>query len=83
MDWSYGYELQFCWILLQKSSSEVLYQIIIIFFIICLMVFNTTFNNISVISWRSVLLVEETEGNDRPAAVYEDEQLTYSNHRQC
>ena len=26
----------------------------------CLMVFNATFNNISVISWRSVLLVEET-----------------------
>ena len=25
-----------------------------------LMVFNDTFNNISVISWRSVLLVEET-----------------------
>ena len=25
------------------------------------MVFNATFNNISVISWRSVLLVEETE----------------------
>jgi hypothetical protein len=24
------------------------------------MMFNTTFNNISVISWRSVLLVEET-----------------------
>jgi hypothetical protein len=24
------------------------------------MVFNTTFNNFSVISWRSVLLVEET-----------------------
>jgi hypothetical protein len=24
------------------------------------MVFNVTFNNISVISWRSVLLVEET-----------------------
>jgi hypothetical protein len=24
-------------------------------------VFNATFNNISVISWRSVLLVEETE----------------------
>ena len=34
------------------------------------MVFNTTFNNISVISWRSVLLVEETgvpEENHRPA----------------
>jgi len=26
----------------------------------CLMVFNVTFNNISVISWKSVLLVEET-----------------------
>jgi len=25
------------------------------------MVFNATFNNISVILWRSVLLVEETE----------------------
>ena len=34
------------------------------------MVFNTTFNNISVISWRSVLLVEETRepgGNHQPA----------------
>ena len=30
------------------------------------MVFNATFNNISVISWRSVLLMEETEENDRP-----------------
>ena len=27
-----------------------------------LMVFNATFNNMSVISWRSILLVEETEG---------------------
>ena len=38
---------------------------------VCLMVFNATFNNISVISWRSVLLVEETEGpreNHRPVA---------------
>ena len=36
---------------------------------VCLMVFNATFNNISVISWWSVLLVEETEGpgeNYRP-----------------
>ena len=32
------------------------------------MVFNASFNNISVISWRSVLLVEETGENDRPAA---------------
>jgi hypothetical protein len=37
------------------------------------MVFNTTFNNILVISWRSVLLVEETGGPGeihRPAASY-------------
>ena len=33
-----------------------------------LMVFNATFNNISVISWRSDLLVEETGGLHRPAA---------------
>jgi hypothetical protein len=35
------------------------------------MVFNTTFNNISAISWRSVLLVEETGvlgENYRPVA---------------
>ena len=29
---------------------------------ICLIVFNTTFNNISVILWRPILLVEETGG---------------------
>jgi len=29
------------------------------------MVFNATFNNISVTSWRSVLLVEETGENHR------------------
>ena len=37
------------------------------------MVLNATFNNISVISWRSVLLVEETEvpgENHRPVASY-------------
>jgi len=35
------------------------------------MVFNTTFNNIADISWRSVLLVEETgvpRENHRPVA---------------
>ena len=38
-----------------------------------LMVFNATFNNISVISWRSVLLMEETGvpgENPRPVASY-------------
>jgi hypothetical protein len=34
------------------------------------MVFNATFNNISVISWRSVLLVEETGENNRPATCH-------------
>ena len=37
----------------------------------CFMVFNATFNNISPISWRSVLLREETGGhgeNHRPVA---------------
>ena len=32
------------------------------------MVFNATFNNISVISWWSVLLMEETGENHRPVA---------------
>ena len=32
------------------------------------MVFSATFNNISAISWRSVLLVEETGVNHRPVA---------------
>ena len=31
-----------------------------IYMFVCLMVFNATFNNISLISWRSVLLLEET-----------------------
>ena len=34
------------------------------------MVFNATFNNISVISWRSVLLVEETGENQVTANHY-------------
>jgi hypothetical protein len=41
------------------------------FVVVWLMVFNTTFNNISAISWRSVLLVEEIGGpgeNHRPVA---------------
>jgi hypothetical protein len=40
-------------------------------FAIWVIVFNATFNNISVISWRSVSLVEETgvpRENHRPAA---------------
>ena len=40
---------------------------------VCLMVFNATFNKISVISWLSVLLVDETGGpgeNHRPVAIH-------------
>jgi hypothetical protein len=33
-------------------------------------VFNATFNNISVISWRSVLLVEETGGPEKTTKNY-------------
>jgi len=40
------------------------------------MVFNATFNNISVISWRSVLLMEETGGPE------ENHRLVVS-HRQA
>ena len=40
-------------ICLHVFSSELL-------FVVCSMVFNATFNNISVISWWSVLLVEVT-----------------------
>ena len=43
-------------------------------------VFNATFNNISVISWRSVLLVEETRvpgENHRPVASHRQ---TLSSH---
>jgi len=36
--------------------------------VLWLMVLNATFNNISVISWRSVLLVEETGENHRLVA---------------
>ena len=37
---------------------------------VMIMVFNATFNNISVISWRSVLLVEETGENHQPAVSF-------------
>jgi hypothetical protein len=33
--------------------------------LVAFMVFNATFNNISAISWRSVLLVEETGGPEK------------------
>ena len=43
------------------------------------MVFNATFNNISIISWQSVLLVDETRitgENHRPVALVTDKLIT-------
>ena len=48
---------------LETPHRSIMYQVIIITMLfVCLMVFNVTFSNMSVISWRSILLVEETEG---------------------
>jgi hypothetical protein len=41
-----------------------------------LIVFNTTFNNITVISWRSVLLRKETGENHQPARSHWQTKLT-------
>ena len=49
-----------------KKAVNVLiwlqYNFHYIYLFVCLMVFNATFNNISAISWWSVLLVDETGG---------------------
>ena len=44
------------------------------------MVFNVTFNNVSVISWRSVLLAEETRvpGENHQSAVNHWQTLSYN-----
>ena len=54
----------YSWFMLKSSSSMTL-------MFDCFMVFDTTFNNISPISWRLVVLREETGGpgeNHRPVA---------------
>ena len=43
------------------------------------MVLNTTFNNSSVISWRSVLLVDETGANHRPIQYTSPEEIQTHN----
>jgi hypothetical protein len=53
------------------DTKGVIRSLKLMFFWIRFMVFNATFNTISVISWRSVLLVEVTRipgENHRPAA---------------
>jgi hypothetical protein len=61
---TYNYSSDIFKLLLQKYFHLVLVDITAVRWILLvgLMVFNATFNNISVISWRSVLLVEETGG---------------------
>ena len=55
---------------------SISYKYTISYFVfVCLMVFNATFNNISVISWRSDFLGEETGGpreNHRPVTSHTD-----------
>ena len=58
------------WVILSQCIMDecLLFHV---FLFVCLMVFNATFNNIWVISWLSVLLLEETGGpweNHRPVA---------------
>jgi hypothetical protein len=56
---------------LAARSYQRIYAIWFVCLFVCLVVFNATFNNISVISWQSVLLVEETRvpgENHRTAA---------------
>ena len=60
-------------LLSSQSHLKIYYHIhvYIILLWVRVMVFNSTFNNISVISWRSVLLVEETgvpRENQQPEA---------------
>ena len=59
----------YLWVCVMYSNTENDTSILLVFKCLWFMVFNGTFNNISVISWRSVLLVEETRvpgENHRP-----------------
>ena len=57
--WKYTRDLC-CLIIIEKGKRKTKTYHIVGRLVGWLMVFNATFNNISVISWRSVLLVEET-----------------------
>ena len=71
--WSKSTMSIFC--ILFDFQTTLLFFIFYLFFVclfVWLVVFNATINNISVISWRSVLLVEETGvpgENHRPVAI--------------
>jgi hypothetical protein len=80
----FNYDVVLYWSCSDSLVFFVLYRSLIFFvfhfistcylyFPIFFMVLNATFNNISVISWRSVLLVEETVGpgeNHRPVFIF-------------
>jgi hypothetical protein len=59
-------------LLMKTTKINFVYLLYFMFvFMVWYMLFNATFNNISVISWRQVLLVEETGArgeNYRPVA---------------
>ena len=49
------------YITVPKSNRKIVEKVcLFVCLFVCLMMYNAIFNNISVISWRSVLLVEET-----------------------
>ena len=58
-------KLKYIYIFFIKPDCDLNYE-----FLVWFIVLNATFNNISVtsISWRSVLLLEETRENHRPVA---------------
>ena len=64
----YRYLYIILYIFLMKCTCLHENKNIYIYYISCVMVFNTTFNNISVKSWWSVLLVAKTEENHWPVA---------------
>jgi hypothetical protein len=61
--WPLHKQFIYIWLLISTCFHHL-----ILYFDGWFMVFNATFNNISVISWRSILLVEETGENHRAVA---------------
>ena len=54
----------------EQASCDEIIMIFTLYWLVGCMVFSATFNNISDISWRSVLLVEETGGpGENPAPI--------------
>ena len=61
----YLYNLPWFWIIFYITCNLIILKMIMALIFregknVCLTLFNPTFNNISALSWRSVLLVEET-----------------------